>query len=57
MNGDDATAELRARGVTVPIIGLTGDAHRDDLDSFLSKGANEVGPARIAKQSHAQNTP
>jgi CheY-like chemotaxis protein len=42
MNGDVATAELRQLGVTVPIIGLTGDAHRDDMTSFKAMGVNEV---------------
>ncbi len=42
MNGDEATAILRQRGCAVPIIGITGDAHHEDLDEFLSKGANEV---------------
>ncbi len=41
-NGDDATAALRALGMSVPVIGLTGDAHPDDIESFLAKGATEV---------------
>jgi CheY-like chemotaxis protein len=42
MNGDDATEALRSRGITVPIVGLTGDAHSDDLTTFLQRGASEV---------------
>ncbi len=42
MNGDEATAILRQRGCAVPIIGITGDAHHEDLEVLLSKGANEV---------------
>lgn len=42
MNGDDATIALRNRGITVPIVGVTGDAHRDDLEAFKLKGVNEV---------------
>ncbi len=42
MNGDDALAILRGRGVTVPIVGITGDAQKDDLEVFLRKGATEV---------------
>ncbi len=42
MNGDEATAILRSRGIRVPIIGLTGDAHPEDLESFLATGASEV---------------
>jgi CheY-like chemotaxis protein len=45
MSGDDATAAVREMGVTVPIVGLTGDAHREDTDAFQAKGANEVGGA------------
>jgi hypothetical protein len=42
MNGDDATALLRQQGVTLPIVGITGDAQREDLESFARKGADEV---------------
>jgi CheY-like chemotaxis protein len=42
MNGDTAATALRAQGVTVPIIGLTGDAHEDDAQRFLDSGANQV---------------
>jgi CheY-like chemotaxis protein len=42
MNGDDALAILRGRGVTIPIVGITGDAQKDDLEVFLRKGATEV---------------
>jgi hypothetical protein len=41
-NGDDAAATLRARGVKVPIIGITGDAHANDVAMFKTKGADEV---------------
>ena len=42
MTGDEATRELRARGCTVPIVGVTGDAHDTDLDGFVRAGLNEV---------------
>jgi CheY-like chemotaxis protein len=55
MNGDEATAILRSRGIRVPIIGLTGDAHPEDLESFLTTGASEVSalcaPARAGSAS------
>jgi CheY-like chemotaxis protein len=42
MNGDDATAALRQRGVSIPIVGVTGDAQQDDVERFMHLGANEV---------------
>ncbi len=42
MNGDDATAILRQRGIKLPIVGVTGDAQREDIEAFMCKGANEV---------------
>ncbi len=46
MNGDVATSVLRERGVLVPIVGLTGDTHADDMHDFLARGANEASAAR-----------
>ena len=43
MDGETATRELRARGCTAPIVGLTGDTHTEDIDSFLQAGVTEVG--------------
>jgi CheY-like chemotaxis protein len=47
MNGDEATAILRASGVTTPIVGLTGDAHHEDLETFRQRGATEVRAAAL----------
>jgi CheY-like chemotaxis protein len=52
MNGDVATAALRARGLTMPIVGITGDAHKDDLALFAARGADEV-PVSMCWRSSA----
>jgi len=42
MNGPDATQALRDMGVTIPIIGVTGNVLRADKEYFLNHGANAV---------------
>jgi CheY-like chemotaxis protein len=42
MNGPSATQELRKRGVTIPIIGVTGNVLQADTDCFVDHGANLV---------------
>jgi CheY-like chemotaxis protein len=42
LTGDLATKQLREAGLRIPIVGVTGDAHADDLQTFLASGANEV---------------
>lgn len=42
MNGPTAAKTLRARGFTVPIIGLTGNVVKVDIDYFMTCGANAV---------------
>jgi two-component system, sensor histidine kinase len=44
MNGPTATSKLRAQGVRIPIIGVTGNVLQEDKDFFLSNGANHVLP-------------
>ena len=41
MNGDQATKELRAKGIKTEIIGLSGDAMEEDLNTFIEKGFDE----------------
>ncbi len=41
MNGDQATKELRAKGIKTEIIGLSGDAMEEDLNTFKEKGFDE----------------
>ncbi len=59
LNGDLATKELRERGLTAPIVGVTGDALAEDLTSFVASGVNEVRlrplgvPARGPALTHA----
>lgn len=42
MNGPDATQALRDMGVTIPIIGVTGNVLPADKEYFLNHGANAV---------------
>ena len=42
MNGPTAARELRNRGVLVPIIGLTGNVLKEDVDVFIDHGADAV---------------
>lgn len=42
MNGPTATKELRNMGFNVPIIGITGNVLPQDVEMFLSHGANAV---------------
>lgn len=42
MSGVEATAILRTVGLTVPIIGVTGNALEEDVRAFLNAGANCV---------------
>lgn len=42
LNGPDATKQLRAKGFTLPIIGLTGNVMVDDVNHFLICGADHV---------------
>jgi CheY-like chemotaxis protein len=42
MDGVTATRLLRSRGLTLPIIGITGNALEEDLEAFRQSGADEV---------------
>lgn len=42
MNGPDATQALRDMGLTIPIIGVTGNVLPADKEYFLNHGANAV---------------
>lgn len=42
MTGIEATRLLRQTGYTGPIVGVTGNIMQEDVDLFLSAGANEV---------------
>ena len=44
MNGPSAAKALRDHGVTIPIIGLTGNVLKQDVQIFKDHGANVVLP-------------
>jgi CheY-like chemotaxis protein len=49
MDGEEATATLRAKGYTTPIVGVTGNALDNQREKFLAVGANEIVPKPINK--------
>jgi len=42
MNGVEATQILRAHGVLLPIIAVTGNALAEDVNAFIAAGCNHV---------------
>ena len=42
LNGPDATEKLRAMGFQAAIFGVTGNVMKEDVEFFLSKGADRV---------------
>ena len=48
LNGPDATAVLRQRGYTGTILGVTGNVLQEDVDYFISKGADDVLPKPVS---------
>ena len=44
MNGPSAAKALRDHGVTLPIIGLTGNVLKQDVEVFKDHGVNIVLP-------------
>jgi len=50
MNGVEATRILRARGFTLPIIAITGNALEEDVHVFLEAGASQVLTKPVNRQ-------
>lgn len=48
LNGPDATQKLRELGFKELIIGVTGNVLSEDVNFFLSKGANRVLPKPVS---------
>jgi CheY-like chemotaxis protein len=42
MNGIEATRNIRALGITIPVVAVTGNALDDDVKAFLSSGAQRI---------------
>jgi CheY-like chemotaxis protein len=40
MNGYESTAAIRAMGLTIPIIGLTANVYKEDIEKCLESGMN-----------------
>lgn len=41
MDGMEATSQIRSMGIGVPIIALTANVLKDDVDTYLAKGMND----------------
>ncbi|KAL5683775.1 hypothetical protein ACJX0J_010160, partial [Zea mays] len=44
MDGHEATRQIRAMGVTTPIVGLSSDTLPPDVDAFIKAGADDFTP-------------
>ncbi len=49
MDGLEATRELRAMGISIPIVGLTGNALDSDRNQFLAAGIDEFFTKPISR--------
>jgi CheY-like chemotaxis protein len=56
MDGCTATRLLRSRGVSIPIIGVTGNALQEDIETFLRAGANEICVRNNTTQKQRERT-
>lgn len=48
MDGMTATRILRSAGITIPIVGVTGNTLEEDVKAFLAAGANEILPKPVS---------
>ncbi|KAG2545987.1 two-component response regulator ORR41-like isoform X2 [Panicum virgatum] len=50
MDGHEATRQIRALGVTTPIVGLSSDSLAADADAFIKAGADHFTPKPLSKE-------
>ncbi|PUZ37093.1 hypothetical protein GQ55_9G090100 [Panicum hallii var. hallii] len=50
MDGHEATRQIRALGVTTPIVGLSSDCLAADVDAFIKAGADDFTPKPLSKE-------
>ncbi|CAD6206611.1 unnamed protein product [Miscanthus lutarioriparius] len=50
MDGHEATRQIRAMGVTTPIVGLSSDTLPPDVDTFIKAGADDFTPKPLSKE-------
>ncbi|CAN6281444.1 unnamed protein product [Urochloa humidicola] len=50
MDGHEATRQIRALGVTTPIVGLSSDCLDADVDAFIKAGADHFTPKPLSKE-------
>ncbi|CAL4935875.1 unnamed protein product [Urochloa decumbens] len=50
MDGHEATRQIRALGVTTPIVGLSSDSLDADVDAFIKAGADHFTPKPLSKE-------
>lgn len=49
MSGVEVAREVRRLGITVYIVGCTGNALREDQDEYLVAGADDIIPKPVAQ--------
>ncbi|TVT99349.1 hypothetical protein EJB05_55282 [Eragrostis curvula] len=50
MDGHEATRQIRALGVTTPIVGVSSDCLAADVDAFIKAGADDFAPKPLSKE-------
>ncbi|CAL4918980.1 unnamed protein product [Urochloa decumbens] len=50
MDGHEAMRQIRALGVTTPIVGLSSDSLDADVDAFIKAGADHFTPKPLSKE-------
>ncbi|TVU45097.1 hypothetical protein EJB05_04570 [Eragrostis curvula] len=50
MDGHEATRQIRALGVTTPIVGVSSDCLAADVDAFIKAGADDLTPKPLSKE-------
>ncbi|VAI36521.1 two-component response regulator ORR41-like [Triticum dicoccoides] len=50
MDGHEATRQIRAMGVTTPIVAVSSDSLPSDVQAFIAAGADDFTPKPLTKE-------